>query len=393
MATGALPFIGETTAGVFDSILNKPAVPLLRLNPKIPAELQRIVNKALEKDLDLRYQSAAEMRSDIKLLRRETESGRSVAATATSAGPVRKLWAYIAAPMLVVRFLLAIAFFAAHGPLPPPRLLSGTQLTSDNLPKEQLATDGPRIYFVETENQRAVLSQVSAGGGDINRLATPFANTVLHDISPARSELLVGSFTGEEGFITGLETPKWIIPVPAGSPRRLGDFVALGAAWSRDGQQLAFSRGHEIYLARWDGNQPHKVLTIAGTCFSLQFSPDAKRLRFWASDPDLRNGRIWEVDIDGSGLHQVLPESFHQDPGECCGRWSEDGAYYFFAVLRNGRSDIWALRETTSLVHASSRDPQPVTAGPLLLLQPYAGPIWQSPVRYRRAAAFATAAL
>ena len=91
MATGALPFPGDTTAGVFDSILNKHATPLLRMNPKVPPELERIVNKALEKDLDLRYQSAAEMRSDLKRLRRETESGRSAAASCCSATGVPKI--------------------------------------------------------------------------------------------------------------------------------------------------------------------------------------------------------------------------------------------------------------------------------------------------------------
>ena len=80
MASGALPFPGETTAAIFDAILNKPPAPLSRVNPQVLPELERIANKALEKDLELRYQSAAEMRSDFKRLKRETESGHSAAA-------------------------------------------------------------------------------------------------------------------------------------------------------------------------------------------------------------------------------------------------------------------------------------------------------------------------
>jgi len=77
MATGAVPFRGDTTASVFDSILHKlPAAPV-RLNPDLPAKLDDIINKALEKDRDLRYQHASDIRTDLKRLRRETESSRS----------------------------------------------------------------------------------------------------------------------------------------------------------------------------------------------------------------------------------------------------------------------------------------------------------------------------
>jgi serine/threonine protein kinase len=86
MATGQLPFRGESTGVIFDGIMNRAPLPLLRLNPDLPPKLEDIVNKALEKDRDLRYQHASEMRADLKRLKRETESGR-VVREAASTGP------------------------------------------------------------------------------------------------------------------------------------------------------------------------------------------------------------------------------------------------------------------------------------------------------------------
>src|ERR1700746_863070 len=82
MATGAGPFCGETTAVVFDCILNKEPLAPVRLNPKLPSKLEEIINKAIEKDRDLRYQHAADMRTDLKRLRREVESSKAAVAVA-----------------------------------------------------------------------------------------------------------------------------------------------------------------------------------------------------------------------------------------------------------------------------------------------------------------------
>src|SRR5881396_496192 len=81
MATGALPFRGETSGLIFKSILNRAPASAVRLNPGLPVELERIVNKALEKDRDVRCQSAAELRADLKRVKRDTESGKAIASS------------------------------------------------------------------------------------------------------------------------------------------------------------------------------------------------------------------------------------------------------------------------------------------------------------------------
>jgi len=108
MATGALPFRGESSAVIFKAILDGAPTSAVRLNPEVPADLERIIHKALEKDRDLRYQHASEMRADLKRLNRETESGKSVAVSPAARPRTSAHKAWVAA---IVVLLIAVLPF------------------------------------------------------------------------------------------------------------------------------------------------------------------------------------------------------------------------------------------------------------------------------------------
>jgi TolB-like protein/Tfp pilus assembly protein PilF len=176
MATGARPFQGESTGVIFKSILDHEPVSAVRLNPGVPADLERIINKALEKDRDLRYQSAADIRADLQRLKRDSDSGHSISglaadqekeqAAAGSGRRSRKRW--ILASFAVIGVLVLAALFSFNIGRMRDRLIGGGAIAKINslavLPLENLSGDPKQEYFADgmTEALTTELAQIGS---------------------------------------------------------------------------------------------------------------------------------------------------------------------------------------------------------------------------------------
>jgi Tol biopolymer transport system component/DNA-binding winged helix-turn-helix (wHTH) protein len=254
----------------------------------------------------------------------------------------------------------ALAFLLRPS-LPSPRILRVTQITSDGRPKLPLmVTGGGRLYFTERISGHYTAVASSAAGGDAVPIQAPFQDVQVLGVSRDGSELLLKKFT-----IDDQEEPIWAVPVLGGPPRRIGDLEGIEAAWSPDGQEILYIKADDphLYLAKSDGTGSRSLAEVPGNPYDIHWSPDGRRISV-SVDDRWRSNMLWEVSVDGTNLHPVLP-GWHFRGASSNGRWTFDGKYLLFDSFRGGPDNIWAIPEKAGFFSKGRQRPTQLTTGPL----------------------------
>jgi len=276
--------------------------------------------------------------------------------------PTRHLAGFVLVGTLVLLGLVWGVFAFRPKPNPRIRVASYSQLTSDGHDKGGvLLTDGARIYFQERVSSGLQLASVPIEGGPTATVPVSMQGTTIFDISPLRSEILAARTSSKKDA-----ADLWVIPMQGGSARRVGALIADSAIWSPNRTRIASVLGTGLFISDGDGTGTRKIATIPAGSAWLRWSPDEKRLRF--SSWEYRNGdmhrSLWEVNVDGTSLHQLLP-GWNNPPNECCGSWTPDGTFYVFQATRSGHTDLWAVPERPSFLRTHGSAPFRLSSGPL----------------------------
>jgi eukaryotic-like serine/threonine-protein kinase len=368
MATRRAPFDGETAAVIFDAILNRDPTPPSHLDPTLPEGMDRIVLRALEKDRDIRYQTARDLVADLKRLRRDSSSPKQRPPFLAGGTPERRpaparRRSIVAVAAALGVGLAALGLFWAR----QPRRLEVTgyrQLTTDREFKSRPVTDGSRIYMTEsTSADTGVAVQVSALGGDTSKIPLPFSNASVSDMSPSGAELLV---MGQEAPVgsNGDPVELWTVPLVGGAPRRVGDLRANSAIWSPDGRRIAYAAERRLSVAEADGSGSRVIWSAPGPFDVTAWSPDGRRLSLTVEDPRTRNTTLWGISPEGSDPRPAL-SGFGLPASH--GRWTADGHYLIFEAVSieaaDRRSDLWVLPARGRWPWRAAR-PERLTQGP-----------------------------
>ena len=279
MVTGTLPFRGSTSGAIFDAILNREPVAPVRLNPEVPEEMEAIIAKALEKDRNLRYQGAAELRTDLQRSQRDT-STRSVALPTVNIRTRRAWFTALAVAAPNGRWPLTLAGVFAL------LLVAGTLFWF----KRPQPSSAPEMKLHQltansSENQPQLLEAVP--------LTTLPGQEISPSFSPDGSQVAFG-WNGENN---GAGFDLYVKVIGTDKPLRLTNHPVpwLGVAWSPDGRSIAVNRlateDRGIFLVPALGGPERKLVSTNGFALwapdaALSWSPDGKQLAF-ADHPPL----------------------------------------------------------------------------------------------------------
>jgi eukaryotic-like serine/threonine-protein kinase len=341
MATGVPPFRGESTGVIFDAILNRAAVPPVRLNADVPAELERIIAKALEKDREMRYQVAAEMRADLKRLQRSFDSMRTEAVTAAIAA---------AESSPSVTAVTPAAAPAAPLPIIPAATSQAPQSVSPASSGSVAAHQSGSSVVAAAKQHKLGLSAgvfialvvlAAAGYGVYSMFrggkpAIPFQNFTISQITDnGKSAFAAISPDGKYILSVLVDAGKhslWLRHVPTNSDTQViapADVFYMDFDFSPDGNYFMFRKArsstrdaYDLYRAPALGGNPQVIVRDVDT--NAASSPDGKRIVYERyNDPDAGKFVLMIANADGSGEKVVAGGP--ADAGHRYLSWSPDG--------------------------------------------------------------------
>jgi len=358
MATGTLPFRGESSGVIQREILDSAPVAAVRMNPDLPAEVERIINKALEKDRDLRYQHAADMRADLKRLKRETETSRPGASgSRADAGLGSGSSTGLSGPHTP-----ASGAAGALGGETSDRISERTsQATSQGTPQPTAhTTQGSSSAVVAAVKQHkvgvvggaiaAVVVLAAAGFGVYSMLhravASPFQNFAISQVTNSNKAVVTAISSDGKYLLTVMDekglNSLWLRNVATGSDTQIVPPTTTipNVAFSPDGNYVYYRKAENgiqsdfnIYRTPVLGGTPQVVIHDVDSAFS--FSPDGARMSYTrANDPETGKWRLLSAKIDGSDEKILHIENLDYLPRWVA--WSPDGKTIAFPYVAKG---------------------------------------------------------
>ncbi len=310
MATSTVPFRGDTTGTIFDSILNRAPVPPVRINPDTPPKLEEIISKCLEKDRRLRYQHASDIRTDLQRLKRDTDSSDARAALSKVSAPKRYTWLLWTLVALLVAGLGV--WFLANRPGPgvqnPLSTAQFTRLTNFNGAKSNpaISPDGNFAAFISNRSGTFDIWLIQTNGNSLTNLTQG-------RIGDARAPLRGVGFSGDgsEVWSAGTEARRLMLwSLIGGAPHNFLNESAAEVAWSPDGTRLVYhtwQAGDPTFVADRNGANQRLILqNEPGLHNHYQvWSKDGRWIYFVRGRPATREMDLWRISPDGGEPEQI----------------------------------------------------------------------------------------